>query len=167
MCRRLRCNIPHHVQQFFDCLHEFLRRAGRREASEEDVERAYREEMLGPHGQIDPDHYESRLKMVLGPGLYRIALELLTEAAVEGGTLSGSAVDRYHERFPAPADADPAPVESVLNVLEHDGYRVGSSRGLVACAPRPALRPHRSSPGLSGGNCDGGAQKIQSGLPLR
>ena len=123
MCRRLRCNIPHHVQQLFDCLHEFLRRAGRREASEEDVERAYREEMLGPRGQIDLDHYESRLKMVLGPGLYRIALELLTEAAVEGGTLSGAAIDRYRQRYPAPADADPAPVESVLNVLEHDGYR--------------------------------------------
>ena len=33
MCRRLRCQIPHHVQQFFDNLHEHLRRADRREAS--------------------------------------------------------------------------------------------------------------------------------------
>ena len=122
MCRRLRCNVPHHVQQFFDCLHERLRRAGRREASLVDVERAYAEEMLGPRGQIDLDHYESRLKMVLGTGLYRIALELLTEAAVQDGTLFATAVERYRERFPTRADADPAPVESVLNVLEHDGY---------------------------------------------
>ena len=122
MCRRLRCNVLHHVQQFFDCLHERLRHARRREASLEDVEQAYVEEMLGPRGQIDLDHYESRLKTVLGTGLYRIALELLTEAAVQGGTLPRTAVEQHRERFPAEADADPAPVESVLNVLEHDGY---------------------------------------------
>ncbi|MDE2876587.1 MAG: AAA family ATPase [Gemmatimonadota bacterium] len=33
MFRRLRCGIPHHVQQFFDRLHEHLRRHGRSEAS--------------------------------------------------------------------------------------------------------------------------------------
>ncbi len=120
MCRRLRCNIPHHVQQFFDCLHERLRRERRREASLQDIEHAYADDMLGPRGQIDLDHYESRLKMVLGTSLYRIALELLTEAAVQGGTLPAAAVDQYRERFPA--DADPPPVESVLQVLEHDGY---------------------------------------------
>ena len=67
--------------------------------------------------------------MVLGTGLYRIALELLTEAAVQGGTLPGTAVDRYRERFPVEADADSAPVESVLNVLEHDGYLARQDRG--------------------------------------
>ena len=29
MCRRLRCCIPHHVQMFFDKMHEYLRPAGR------------------------------------------------------------------------------------------------------------------------------------------
>ena len=128
MCRRLRCNVPHHVQQFFDCLHGHLRRARRREASLEDVEHAYAEEMLGPRGQIDMDHYESRLKMVLGTGLYRIALELLSEAAVRGGTLPRIAVDRYRRRFPAEAGSEPTPVESVLNVLEHDGYLARQDR---------------------------------------
>ena len=52
MCRRLRCLIPHHVQQFFDNLHEDLRRAGRREAAMEDVERVYTNEMLGVRGQM-------------------------------------------------------------------------------------------------------------------
>ena len=122
MCRRLRCNVPHHVQQFFDCLHEHLRRSRRHEASLEDVKRTWDDEMLGARGQIDLDHYESRLKMVLGTELYRIALELLTESAVQDGVLLSNAVDRYCEWFPASADADPVPVESVLNVLEHDGY---------------------------------------------
>ena len=50
MCRRLRCQIPHHVQRFFDTLHEDLRRAGRHSASLEDVERVYDNEMLGIRG---------------------------------------------------------------------------------------------------------------------
>ena len=128
MCRRLRCLVPHHVQQFFDCLHERLRRARRREASLGDVEQAYVEEMLGPRGQIDLDHYESRLKTVLGTRLYRIGLELLAEAAVQGGTLPRTAVDQYRKRFPAEADSDPAPVDSVLIVLEHDGYLARQDR---------------------------------------
>ena len=63
MCRRLRCQIPHHVQQFFDHLHEHLRRAGRREATMEDVECVYTSEMLGVRGQMDMEHYEGRLRM--------------------------------------------------------------------------------------------------------
>ena len=84
MCRRLRCPIPHHVQLFFDCLHEYLRRADRSGATLDDVEHAYREDMLGARGQMDLDHYETRLKSTLGNHGYRIALELLTEAAVGG-----------------------------------------------------------------------------------
>lgn len=40
MCRRLRCQIPHHVQRFFD--------------------------MLGVPGQMDMPHYESRFRTALG-----------------------------------------------------------------------------------------------------
>ena len=42
MCRRLRCLVPHHVQQFFDYLDEDLRMEGRRSATLADVERVYR-----------------------------------------------------------------------------------------------------------------------------
>ena len=65
MCRRLRCQIPHHVQQFFDTLDVYLKQAGRQEASLEDVERVYTGEMLGARGQLNLDHYETRLRMVL------------------------------------------------------------------------------------------------------
>ena len=37
MCRRLRCQIPHHVQQFFDHLHVYLSRAGRCMATLDDA----------------------------------------------------------------------------------------------------------------------------------
>ena len=124
MCRRLRCQIPHHVQRFFDLLHEDLRRAGRRTASLEDVERVYTDEMLGIRGQMDLEHYESRLRMVLGDEGYRAALEMLTEAAVNDGRLRDAAVGQHRESLAAEAGAgaDPLPVKDVLHVLEHDGY---------------------------------------------
>ena len=122
MCRRLRCQIPHHVQRFFDVLHEDLRRAGRRAASLEDVERVYVHEMLGIRGQMDLEHYEGRLRMILGDEGYRAALEMLTEAAVAGGRLRGDAIDRHRGLRADGAGADSLPVEDVLRVLEHDGY---------------------------------------------
>ena len=133
MCRRLRCQIPHHVQRFFDTLHEDLRRAGRRSAALEDVERVYDNEMLGIRGQMDLVHYEGRLRMVLGDEGYRAALEMLTEAAVNGGRLRGDAIGRYRESLAAEAGAgagaDPPLIEDVLHVLEHDGYLASQGDG--------------------------------------
>ena len=114
--------VPHHVQQFFDCLHEHLRRDRRNLASLHDVEIVYSVDMLGSRGQVGLDHYEGRLKTVLGTDLYRIALDLLTEAAVPEGRLHDDAVARYREHFPVVDDADRHPIETVLHVLEHDGY---------------------------------------------
>ena len=127
MCRRLRCLVPHHVQRFFDSLDEDRRLADRRDATEEDVARVYTGEMLSVRGQADLDHYETRLKQVLGPVGYRDALDLLTEAAVGGGVLKKDAIDRFRDYFRARATAEPVPAEpvsigDVLHVLEHDGY---------------------------------------------
>ena len=120
MCRRLRCQIPHHVQRFFDVLYEDLRPTGRRVASLEDVERVYTHEMLGVRGQMDMEHYEGRLKMVLGEEGCRTALEILTEAATNDGRLRDDAIDRRRESLAAGAGADP--VGDILRTLEHDGY---------------------------------------------
>ena len=119
----MRCLVPHHVQRFFDSLDEDLHLAGRRHAVLEDVARVYTSEMLSVRGQADLDHYESRLKLVLGPDGYRAALSLLTEAAVSDGVLQRGAINRYSERFPVWAVTDhPVPIDDVLRVLEHDGY---------------------------------------------
>ena len=125
ICCRLRCQIPHHVQTFFDSLHEHLRRAKRSIATLEDIERVYVDDMLGVRGQVDLEHYESRLRTVLGTSGYRIALELLTEAAVSRGVLHANAIDRYCEYLEARTEdskADPVAIENILHVLEHDGY---------------------------------------------
>ena len=153
ICRRLRCQVPHHVQRFFDTLHEDLRRSGRRRSSLEDVGRVYEREMLGIRGQMDLSHYEDRLRMVLGVDGYRVAIEMLTEAANNSGRLPGDAIPRYgesladearvrrevrrgldpevrqRESLAGEAMADPPLVEDVLHVLEHDGYLARQGNG--------------------------------------
>ena len=128
MCKRLRCQIPHHVQRFFDVLHEYLRRDCPTTASLEDVEHVYRTGMLGIRGQMDMPHYENRLKMVLGTEACRVALEMLAEAATNG-LLSDDAIAQRRSHTD---DADS--VNQVLRVLEHDGYleRQGHGYGFVS-----------------------------------
>ena len=140
MCRRLRCQIPHHLQKFFDYLDLHLKRAGGSDATLQDVERVYIDDMLGPRGQLNLEHYETRLRMVLGNEGYRVALEILTETAVNDGRLFGDAVDWYRRYFPAQTptppsgDAESMPVDEVLYVLEHDGYleRLGDGYRFVS-----------------------------------
>ena len=129
MCRMLRCCIPHHVQQFFDYLHEDLRRAGRRTATLEDVDRVYEVDMLGIRGTIDLDHYQSRLAMVLGNASQRIAIELLTVAAVNQGVLSTESIAECERYFRYSGDNELMPVQDVLLLLEHDGYLAPTEGG--------------------------------------
>ena len=121
MCRRLRCCIPHHVQMFFDKLHDRLRRAGRRDATLDDSEWVWRREMLSVRGQVDLQHYEGRLEAVLGRAGYPIALELLTAAAVDN-RLDDDTLDLYGAHFADRAEDGAPSVGHVLHVLEHDGY---------------------------------------------
>ena len=124
MCRRLRCCIPHHVQMFFDRMHDHLRRTGRRDASLDDVEWVYVQEMQGVRGQVDLQHYEGRLETVLGREGYTVALEILTAAAIGGG-IAAETIDRYRDWFATgdAHDGDGAPAfDHVLHVLQHDGY---------------------------------------------
>ena len=127
MCRRLRLAVPHHVQQFFDCLQMLLHRTRRVEATLEDVETVYAEDMLGARGQAGLDHYESRLRLVLGAERYPLALELLSEASRPSGLLHAT-VDAYRRRY-APELPNQRTIEDVLHVLEHDGYLKRRSDG--------------------------------------
>lgn len=121
MCRRLRCCIPHHIQIYFDKLHDYLRLAGRQKVLAEDIERVYLQEMLSVRGQVDLQHYEARLETILGRSSYPIALEMLT-ATAKTGRLAGTVVDRYLDYFPTGDEYKRLSVQDVLNVLCHDGY---------------------------------------------
>ena len=128
MCRLLRCQIPHHVQQFFDCLDEHLLRVRRTVATMDDVEHAYKA-LLGVRGQVDLDHYEGRLKLVLGPEGHRASLDMLTEAATNAGWLRRPAIDQYvayFRKLSGPDDPHALSMPYLLTVLEHDGYLVSN-----------------------------------------
>ena len=128
VCRRLRCCIPHHVQQFFDALYRHLKLARRPDATLEDAEAAYRDDMLAARGQIDMDHYEERLKLVLGPDSYKVALELLARAAVEG-SLGTASISDYEANLNVSQDGGAASIPFVLDVLVQDGYFVRKGDG--------------------------------------
>ncbi len=129
MCRRLRCCVPHHVQHFFDKLHEHLRRKRRPEASLDDVRRVYSEEMLGVRGQVYLEHYQGRLRMVLGNDAYGVALDLLTEAAIGDGRLTRISIQQYQEYLSSASSEVAVRIGHVLHVLEHDGYLTGDGDG--------------------------------------
>ena len=122
ICRRLRCCVPHHVQQFFDYLHQHLRRNNRTTATIDDIRQVYERDFLGVRGQVDLEHYEGRLRMVLGVEGYTTALALLTEAAVNDGDLTDKAIRLYRDSMAASDPDNAVPIEVVLYSLEHDGY---------------------------------------------
>ena len=134
MCRRLRSQVPHHLQKFFENLQEHLLRVNRVTARIEDVGLVYRDEMLSVRGQADMDHYEHRLKTVLDPYAYQTALELLTQGAISGGMLTRKAINQYrrfaHSRTQQATEEHETSIgrtiEKALLTLEHDGYLVPS-----------------------------------------
>ena len=121
VCDRLRSCIPHLVRQFFDAVYRHLRIVRRSEATLKDADRAYREDMLGVRGRIDMDHFEDRLKLVLGPNRFTVALELLARAAT-GGLLGPQSIEDYRQILHAADDPAADSLPFVLDVLEQDGY---------------------------------------------
>jgi hypothetical protein len=121
MVELLGCAIPHHVQVFFDLVREDARRNEVATASHDDVERIYATKMLGTHGHVELVHLEERLLMVLSKPQQRLAIDILTEAAVTGSVGLAAAAALAQEHMPPPADLRDA-VREVLDVLEHDGY---------------------------------------------
>lgn len=121
MVRRLACCIPHHVQMFFAHVYERCVRRGRMEFFKDEVEDVYRDEMLSIRGHAELTHYEERLKSVLGDAEYRLALEMLTEAAVNR-VLSREAMAAFRDLYGTGGFDAMEAQRTVLNVLEHDGY---------------------------------------------
>ena len=113
--------IPHHVQSFFARLRDFATLHRRNWITVNDVEHVYQIALLGPSGQSDLVHYETRLKDGLEDESYPIAMEILAEAAVqEVFTLDAkNCLSRMYSRL---VDDASTRIAGVLEVLEHDGY---------------------------------------------
>ena len=125
---RLGVGIPHHVQSFFARLREFAIMHRRQQVTVADVDEVYRTALLGPSGQNDLIHYETRLKDGLDDDSYSIAMEVLADTATQ--TVFSSAARRALGRLYADVvDDAPGRIAHVLDVLIHDGYLEGVDNG--------------------------------------
>ena len=120
--------IPHHVQSFFARLRDFITMRERDRVTVEDVEHVYHTELLGPSGQNDLVHYETRLKDGLEDKSYPIAMEVLAEAATQGVFTPPArrCLERLYSRSMVDA---PGSIMEVIEVLMHDGYLEAAGNG--------------------------------------
>ena len=113
--------IPHHVQSFFARLRELSIMHGRDRVTVEDVDTVYLTTLLGPSGQNDLVHYETRLQEGLEDEGHAIAMESLAEAATQERFRPPAR--RCLEQLYAPVVSDaPGRIADILEVLVHDGY---------------------------------------------
>ena len=120
--------IPHHVQSFFARLREHAIMENRDRVTVADVEMVYRTGLLGPSGQNDLAHYETRLRDGLDDESRSIAMEILAEAATQGA-FTVAARARLGELYSRVVDDAHGRITEVLDVLVHDGYLEHSANG--------------------------------------
>ena len=113
--------IPHQVQCFFARLRDFVIMQGRASVTVGCVGEVYRNDLLGPSGQSDLVHYETRLKDGLEDRNYSIAMEILAEAATQR-VFAPTARARLGQLYSAVLDNAPGRISDTLEVLVHDGY---------------------------------------------
>ena len=120
--------IPHHVQSFFARLRDFAAMRGASRLTVRNVNDVYRGELLGPSGQNDLIHYETRLTEALGDEEHRLAMEILAEAATVG-VFTPDASKRLEALYSAVVDSAGERIADALDVLVHDGYLEPSPEG--------------------------------------
>ena len=125
---RLGIGIPHHVQSFFARLREFAPTHGRARVTVGDVEEVYRTVLLGPAGQNDLAHYETRLKDALDAESHAIAMKVLAEAATQGA-FTPDARSRLERQYHTEIEDFPSRIAGVIEILVHDGYLSDSDVG--------------------------------------
>ena len=113
--------IPHHVQSFFARLREHAIMENRDRVRLADVETVYGTGLLGPSGQSDLAHYETRLRDALDDGSRSLAMEVLAEAATQD-VFTAAARVRLSELYSRVVEDARGRVTEVLDVLLHDGY---------------------------------------------
>ena len=120
--------IPHHVQSFFARVQEFAIMHGKDRVTVEDVDTVYRTALLGPSGQNDLVHYETRLQEGLEDEQYTIAMEILAEAATQE-RFTASARRCLEQLYAKVIDDVTSRIVDILEVLVHDGYLEDSDDG--------------------------------------
>ena len=120
--------IPHQVQSFFARLRDHAIMQGRDWITVEDVRNVYRTALLGPSGQSDLMHYETRLKEGLEDESYSIAMEILAEAAIQN-VFTPDARRSLERLYAELVDHAAGRITDTLDVLVHDGYLEAGADG--------------------------------------
>ena len=113
--------IPHHIQSFFARLRDFAKMQGRDRITVVDVREVYQTALLGPSGQNDLVHYETRLKEALDEESHSIAMEILAETATRD-VFTQDARRSLEAGYSKIIDSASERVADALEVLVHDGY---------------------------------------------
>ena len=124
----LGAGIPHHVQSFFARLRDTFRMEGWDKITVDAVREVYRNQLLGPSGQSDLVHYETRLENALEDESYGIAMEILAEAATQGVFTPAARLTLNSLYAEVVSDAG-GRIADVLEVLVHDGYLESGDAG--------------------------------------
>lgn len=117
---KLGIGIPHHVQSFFARLRDFAIMQHRGRVTMKDVDEVYRK-LLGPAGQNDLIHYETRLKEGLDEESHTIAREILDKAATQD-VFTNHARQTLERQYSQTCDDVRGRIVEALDILEHDGY---------------------------------------------
>ena len=94
---------------------------GRDRVTVDDVAEVYRNGLLGPSGQGDLVHYETRLKAAFDNEGYSLAMEIVAEAAIEGVFTPG-AERSLAALYQGLVEDVSVRIADALDVLVHDGY---------------------------------------------
>ena len=113
--------IPHHVQSYFAHLQDFAAMRNLDRITVQDVEEVYRTELLGASGQNDLFHHETRLRNALDVDTYRIAGEILAEAATQD-IFADRARHCLERLYSTRLGNTHRHVAEAFDVLIHDGY---------------------------------------------
>ena len=121
MYEALGIGVPHFVQSFFTRLSDFVTMSGKSRVTLQDVHTVYRTDVLGASGQGDLLHYETRLQQGLDEDCFKIAMQVLAEAATQG-VFSPTAHRHLAQRLAKVQEDVQRHITETLEVLEHDGY---------------------------------------------
>ena len=120
--------VPHFVQSFFIRLADFAAMSGKSRVTAQDVDAVYRTEVLGASGHGDLLHYETRLQQGLDEDCFKIATQVLAEAATQG-VFSPAARHSLAQRHAKVQKDVQRHITETLAVLEHDGYLEKTNQG--------------------------------------
>lgn len=126
---RLGIGIPQHVQSFFARLRFCAGARAHARIGVKDVKEVYRNEMLGPAGQSELAHYETRLREALGDARsHEIACTILAETATQGVFTAAARQALGSHCYAEGAEAGDQ-ISWILGILDHDGYLERSNDG--------------------------------------